>query len=173
MSGEYKDCPNCGQQIKDGAIKCRHCLAFIGPEDESYEQSYGKAEQQKEEPLPKETIPPEPDQLYQEPVNNLGSGEKNFFSALFDINMTEMVTPRIIKVFFVLGLLAVGLGMVAAIISSIITIGSAGIGMVLIALITAPLGAFIAIILLRVYLELIILLFNIYDQLKDIKASLK
>ncbi len=172
MSEEYKDCPNCGQQIKYGAIKCRHCLSFIGPEDESYEQSYSKAEQ-KEEPFPKETIPPEPDQLYQEPLNNLGSGEKSFFSALFDVNMTEMVTPRIIRVFFVLGLLAIGLGMVAAIISSIITIGSAGIGMVLIALITAPLGAFIAIILLRVYLELIVLLFNIYDQLKDIKASLK
>ncbi len=172
MNEEYKDCPNCGQQIKYGSIKCRYCLSFIGQENDAYAQPHSKTEQ-KVDSFSKEPVPPEPDQLYQEPINNLDSDEKSFFSALFDVNMTEMVTPRIIRVFFILGLLFIGLGMVAAIISSVIAIGTTGMGMVLIALITAPIGAFIAIILLRVYLELIILLFNIYDQLKDIKASLK
>jgi len=167
---EYKECPHCGEQIKFKAIKCKHCHSFLDRFDEPGEPK-GIFEQ---ENIPsREEIPPEPQETFHEPEQDFETNSKSFFTNLFDVNMTEMVTPKIIRVLYVLGLLAIGLGMVTAIISAIIGVGTGGFGGIFIALITAPIGAFVAVIFLRVYLELIILLFNIYDHLKDIKTELK
>ncbi len=167
---EYKECPNCGEQIKLKAIKCKHCHSFLDRPDIPGEPA---SIYEPQNIPPKEEIPPEPKETLQEPEQDFGKNSKSFFATLFDVNMTEMVTPKIIRVLYILGLLAIGLGMVTAIISAIIGVGTGGFTGILIALITAPIGAFVAVIFLRVYLELIILLFNIYDQLKDIKTGLK
>ncbi len=171
---EYKECPHCGEEIKSKAIKCKHCHSFLDRADEPAGTSrpYEGRETPPEQVPPTEEIPPEPQKAFQEPEENFSSRGKGFLASLFDLNMTEMVTPKIIKALYILGLLGIGLGMVTAIISSIIAVGATGFGRIFIALITAPIGAFLAVIFLRVYLELIILLFNIYDQLKDIKTGL-
>ncbi len=97
---------------------------------------------------------------------------KGFLLSLFDVNMKEMITPKIIRVLYIIGLVGIGLGALGAIVTAIFTVGSAGIGSLIAAIIAAPLGAFIGVVFLRVYLEIIILLFNIYDQLKEIRKSL-
>ena len=167
---EYKECPHCGEEIKIKAIKCKHCHSFLDPAEEQY-VSPGAYERKGSVPSRGE-IPPEPQEAFQEPEYNFSSKGKGFLISLFDVNMTEMVTPKIIRGLYILGLLAIGLGMFTVIISSIITVGITGFGRIFLALITAPIGALIAVIFLRVYLELIILLFNIYDQLKDMKTGL-
>jgi hypothetical protein len=96
----------------------------------------------------------------------------SFLLSLIDVSMKEMITPKIIRVLYIIGLVGIGLGALGAIVTAIFTVGSTGVGSLIAAIIAAPLGAFIGVVLLRVYLEIIILLFNIYDQLKEIRKSL-
>ncbi len=162
---ESRNCPLCGGEIKLKAVKCKHCHSFIGEEhdmDKTTPDSYP----------PREEASPETSYPSQEAIMNYQDQGKGFFKSLFDIQMREVITPKIIRVIFVIGIIAIVFGALVAIISSIITIRATGIGVVLLTLIAAPIGALIGIIILRVYLELIMLLFNIYDQLKEITRSL-
>ncbi len=176
----YKECPHCGEEIKLKAIKCKHCHSFVGREDEPVEPPPVYYERREDLPAPEE-IPPEPSPRARtrasaqqpEPEPEDGYDGKGFILSLFDLNMTEMITPKIIKALFIVGLLIIGLGLFTAIISSIITVGTTGVGRIFFTLITASLGALIAAIFLRVYLELIILFFNIFDQLKEIRAEMQ
>jgi len=101
-------------------------------------------------------------------------GSKNFFTSLFDFDIKEMITPNVIRVVFILGVVGIGLAALAIIISSL----GAALGPYnnwenfVAALIFAPLGALILIILFRIYLEIILLLFYIYDEVKDIKKNI-
>lgn len=97
---------------------------------------------------------------------------KSFLLSLFDVRMKEMITPKIIRVLYIIGLVGIGLGALGAIVTAIFTVGSTGVGSLIAAIIAVPLGAFIGVVFLRVYLEIIVLLFNIYDQLKEIRKSL-
>ncbi len=96
----------------------------------------------------------------------------NFFASLFDISMKEMVTPKIIPIIFIIGIIVIGLSSLAAIINLFNLARYAGAGPVIAGLVFVPLGALISIILLRVYLEVILLLFKMYDKLKEIKTGL-
>jgi hypothetical protein len=105
--------------------------------------------------------------------SDAGFGGTNFLVSLFDISMREMVTPKIIRVIYIIGLVFIGLGVLGAIITAIFTVGSTGVLALLGTVIVAPIGALIGVIFLRIYLEIIILLFNIYDQLKDIRSMMR
>ncbi len=147
MSGdEYKKCPFCGKEIKKMAVKCKHCHAFI-------EESSNNLHLDNHNPGYTEHI----------------AQGKGFFASLFDVSMKEMITPRIIRFIYVIGLVAIGIGALGAIIGAIFS----GVGSFLGTLIGAPLGALVAVIFLRIYMELIILLFNIYEQLKEIRKGLR
>ncbi len=109
---------------------------------------------------------------YRDSEPDLGAQGKGFISSLFDISMKDMVTPKIIRVFYVIGMVLIGLGALGSIVFSLFTIGDVGVVGLIGAIIAAPIGAFLGIVFLRIYMELIILLFNIYDQLRDIKRLL-
>jgi len=100
--------------------------------------------------------------------------DKNFFGSLFDWEMKEMITPKVIKVLFILGIVGIGLMVLAAIFTSFgaATQPFGSWGSFFLTLIFAPLGGLIGVILYRVYLEIILLLFYIYDELRDIKSGL-
>lgn len=57
--------------------------------------------------------------------------------------------------------------------AAIFAVGSTGVLTLLGTIIVVPIGALIGIIFLRIYLEIIILLLNIYDQLKDIRSIMR
>ena len=97
---------------------------------------------------------------------------KGFFAALIDTSFSEMVTPKIIRILFIIGLIGIALGSIGGIISALAAFAYAGTT-ALLSIIAVPIGAVIGVIFLRVYMELIILLFNIYDKLNSIDDSLK
>jgi hypothetical protein len=136
---------------------------FQEPEPESYRRA--KTESYKE--------PEEGTSTSRETKSELQPTGKGFFAALFDIKMKEMITPKIIRLLYLLGLIGIGLGALGAFITSIFAVSQTGVGSLILAIVAIPIGAIVAVIFLRIYMELIILLFNIYDQLKEIGKSLK
>ncbi len=105
--------------------------------------------------------------------SELQSQSRGFLASLFDVSMQEMVTPKIIRIFYIIGLVVIGLGALGAIAAAVFAAFNDGVGALFGAIIAVPVGSFIAVIMLRIYMELIILLFNIYDQLKEIKEALE
>jgi len=84
--------------------------------------------------------------------------EKDFFSSLFDFSMKEIITPKIIRILFVISVLAAGLiGLIM-----LITSFAGGVGVSIFGLILIPIGFIVSVIFIRVYLELIVVIFNIY-----------
>ncbi|WP_405087869.1 DUF4282 domain-containing protein [Microbispora sp. NBC_01389] len=81
---------------------------------------------------------------------------------VFDFSFEHFVTTSIIKVIFVVLLIAEGLyALVAA---------RAGTGMVLVALILVPAGWFVAALVTRIWMELLIVIFKIKEDLGAIRS---
>jgi hypothetical protein len=86
--------------------------------------------------------------------------------------MQEMITPKIVRIIYILGLIGIGIGTLIAFISYLTAASYSGsVFPVLAAVIIVPLCALLAVIYLRVVLELIVLAFNIYDELKEIRRG--
>jgi hypothetical protein len=132
---EYKNCPHCGKEIYAKAIKCKHCKQFVNGAPG----------------------------LIQEQEMTAYDYEKGFFNALFDFSMTEMITPRIIRFIFIVGLLILFLGVVFGLVTAVL---SGEPVMIIMAVIALTVGFFIAAILFRINLEVIFVLFRIYDELR-------
>ena len=79
----------------------------------------------------------------------VGYRDPSTFAALFDFGFTTFATPAVIRVLYVLGLVAIGLTYVVAVISGFIE--GAGVG--LLALVLGAVVALFYVILLRVGLE--------------------
>jgi len=73
----------------------------------------------------------------------------SFFGALFDFGFNTFATPVVIKVLYILGLVAIGLGYVAIVISGFADSPATG----LVALIGGAVGALFYVIFFRVFLE--------------------
>lgn len=94
---------------------------------------------------------------------------KGFFSSLFDIDFNSLITPKLIKVLYVLIMVVIAIG---ALIWVVIAFAAdTGFG-VLTLLVLAPLGALIYLIFARVYLELIIVIFKIRESLDGMAGAI-
>jgi len=90
-----------------------------------------------------------------------GGGGGGFFSRLFDVSMKSFITPSIIKVLFVIGIIVislVALGILAA--------GFQGDGAGWL-VVFAPFYWLLGILYLRVILEVIVVLFRIEENTRD------
>lgn len=133
---EMKNCPHCGQEVYAKAIKCKHCKQLIDGDP-------GLVQEQ-EEVL-----------TYNE--------EKGYFASLFDLSMTEMITPKIIRIVFIIGLLGLLVGAVFGLVTAIM---SGEVVAIILALLAVVVGFLVAAIMLRIYLEIVLVFFRIYDELK-------
>jgi hypothetical protein len=89
------------------------------------------------------------------------SDQKGFFGSLFDMSFSEFITTKIIKFLYVLSIIFIGLGALALIIFGFIA--SVWIGL-LVLFIVAPIYIILYIIIVRVWLELMIVIFRIAEN---------
>lgn len=112
-------------------------------------------------PPPQSSPPPGPGPT--PPSGSSGSSNKSLFSRVFDLSFKEFVTPSIIKVIFVLGVILAGLFALAILVS----FASQGGGAVVVGLIVAPLLFIIYTLFVRVMCEIYILLFRIEENTRQ------
>lgn len=93
-------------------------------------------------------------------VGDLDDIGRGFLSALFDVTFTRFITRRLASVFYLVGLVAIGIAFVAAFFGGIFSgIGSlgwnlgGGIALIVSTIIVVPVLAFFAIVLLRFVIE--------------------
>ncbi len=89
---------------------------------------------------------------------------KGFLSSLFDFSFTEFVTPRIISFIFIAGVVLIGISTLGVIFSGFAADTAYGFVMLLL----SPISFLLVVIMLRVYLELIIVLFKIYTGIRSL-----
>lgn len=97
------------------------------------------------------------------------SGDKGFIGSLFDFSFSSMVTPKIIKVLYVLAVLWTSL---FALIYVIVGFSFGGfLGGVAVIVLVAPIMLLLGIGISRVVLEAFMVAFKIHDELKAIREQ--
>jgi hypothetical protein len=91
-------------------------------------------------------------------------GNKGFFASLFDISFSSFVTSKLIKVVYVLWMVIAALLAIGVIVAGFGQSTGSGI----LALVLSPVAFFLYLILGRVYCELVIVLFRIAENVRDI-----
>jgi Domain of unknown function (DUF4282) len=85
--------------------------------------------------------------------------QRGFFESLMDTRFDSLITPKLVTFIYVVSMIVLAVGALIAIIASFVN--DAGTGVV--ALILAPLVALIYLIVIRLWLELIVVTFKIRD----------
>lgn len=94
---------------------------------------------------------------------------QDFFNALFDFSFKEFVTIKIIKVIYGIGLFFAAIGALALLVKGF----QAGFFLGILALILTPVVFILYSILVRVYLEIVIVLFRISEDVNKISQMKK
>ncbi len=92
---------------------------------------------------------------------------RNFFGRLFDWSLRSFVTPSIISILFVISVVGYALSLLVFIVAAAQSSASAGILM----LILSPLFFVLGVIFIRMYFELIIVLFRIEEHTRRASRS--
>lgn len=105
--------------------------------------------------------PPQPNPQPQPPTSSSStSSSKGLVGRVFDLSFSEFITPSIIKLLFVLGI--VGAAILALVI--FISLANAGGGAVVAGIIVAPIVFAVYVLIARVVCELYLLLFRIEEN---------
>jgi len=88
-----------------------------------------------------------------------------FFAGIFDFSFSEFVTTKIVKVLYILALILIALGCLIFLAQGLIS-GSAA--HMLLALIVTPIIFFAYLIFTRIWLELIIVVFRIAENVQTL-----
>jgi hypothetical protein len=97
--------------------------------------------------------------------------DKGFFGALFDFSFDNFVSTKFVKFLYVLSLILVSIGTIAFLISGLALIGGGSAGPGLLLIILTPIFWLLGLLITRVWLERIIVLFKISEDIKDIRDS--
>ncbi len=93
------------------------------------------------------------------------TSRNGFFSALFDMSFSRLVTTRAVKPLYILLIVLVSVGLVASIVSSIIAGSIVG---VLISVIGGTIAALLTIIYGRIVLEVLLAIFRLLETNREI-----
>ena len=88
-----------------------------------------------------------------------------FFSSLFDLNFSRVVTTRVVKWLYLIAIILVVLGLIGYIATAII---SGSVVAIVIAVIVGPLVALLYIILARIAFEVLVAIFRILETNREI-----
>src|SRR5689334_18455805 len=97
------------------------------------------------------------------PSGNVGAG--GFFSALFDFSFNEFITPKVVKVVYVLATVALGLLWLVLVISAFVKSAGAGIAVLIIGGIVAILYLALIRMTLEFYLAIVRMSEDIHHRL--------
>jgi hypothetical protein len=102
----------------------------------------------------------------------IGSGppvqtQLGFFESLKDTRFNNLITPKLVRFLYIVSVVVLGIGAIVFVISGFAH--SAGTGVI--TLIVAPIIAFIYLILVRLYLELIVVTFKIRDAAERVAEN--
>ena len=93
--------------------------------------------------------------------------ERGFFESLMDTRFNSLITPKLIRVLYIISIALLTIGMVVVIISGFADKVGSGV----LALIFAPLGALLYLIVIRLWLELIVVAFKIRDAAEEVAGN--
>ena len=127
--------------------------------------SYAQSGQGAVPPPQWQAAPPTPGK----PRQQRAAGEKGFVGSLFDFSFTSLVTPKIIKVLYILFTIWTALLGLSILIIGFKTGGVAGGLFTLI--IIEPIFVLLTLGIYRVVLELFMVVFRIYDETKKIREN--
>jgi hypothetical protein len=94
------------------------------------------------------------------PTPSPSSSPKGFFARLFDLSFSEFVTPSIIKVIFIVGIVLAGLMSLVV----FAAFANQGGGAVVAGIVFAPLVFFVYVLFARVLSEVYLILFRIEEN---------
>lgn len=97
-------------------------------------------------------------------------GYKGFFPTLFDFSLTSFLAPKVIKVFFIIGVVLTCLG---AALYFILALASGSAGLIVAALIFIPIFTVIYLIFIRIYAEVVIVLFRTNEEVRQLRQELQ
>ena len=92
---------------------------------------------------------------------------KGAFATLFDFSFTSYITTKVIKVLYAIGIIAAAIGAIAFIATGF----SQSVALGVLFLIISPIIFLIYTLFVRVYLEIIIVVFRIAENVQAIAAS--
>lgn len=88
---------------------------------------------------------------------------RGFFESLMDTRFDSLITPKLISFLYVVSMVVLAIGVLVVVVAGFAAKPGSGV----IALILAPLGALIYLIVIRLWLELIVVTFKIRDATEE------
>jgi Domain of unknown function (DUF4282) len=95
------------------------------------------------------------------------SGESGFFESLMDTRFDNLITPKLIRFLYVVSMVVLAIGAILV----IVTAFGDEVGSGVIALILAPLGALLYLIVVRLWLELVVVAFKIREAAEEVAEN--
>lgn len=114
--------------------------------------------------------PPQPPGYQQPPVGPRYDNDKGFFGSLFDFSFDNFIATKLVKFLYVLSLIGVTIAAIFFLIAGLVALGN-GDSFGLLSIILAPILWLVYLILARLWLELVIVMFKISEDIKDIRDS--